>query len=152
MKDVEKPVEQKLHVRGNPMREGEVVPRRFLPVLSADAPAPLTNGSGRLDLADAILQQPIAMRVIVNRVWKWHFGTGIVDTPSNFGKLGEAPTNPELLEYLAQSFIDSGYSIKTLHRQIMLSQRVPARVRGFRRRTRRRMPAIVSTGAPTAGG
>ncbi|HJR61888.1 MAG TPA: PSD1 and planctomycete cytochrome C domain-containing protein [Vicinamibacterales bacterium] len=121
VKDVEKPVEQKLHIRGNPMREGDVVPRRFLPVLSAGTPAPLTRGSGRLDLAEQILQQPITMRVIVNRVWKWHFGTGIVDTPSNFGKLGEPPTNPELLEYLAQSFIDSGYSIKALHRQIMLT-------------------------------
>jgi hypothetical protein len=122
VKDVEKPVEQKLHIRGNPMREGDVVPRRFLPVLSEAAPAPLTRGSGRLDLAEAILQQPIATRVIVNRVWKWHFGTGIVDTPSNFGQLGERPTNPELLEYLAQSFVDGGYSIKALHRQIMLSR------------------------------
>lgn len=122
VKDTEKPVEQKVHIRGNPMREGDVVPRRFLPVLSAGDPVPLTRGSGRLDLAEAIVQQPIAMRVIVNRVWKWHFGTGIVDTPSNFGKLGELPTNPDLLEYLAQSFIDGGYSIKTLHRQIMLSR------------------------------
>jgi cytochrome c553 len=122
VKDIDTPVEQKLHIRGNPMREGEVVPRRFLPVLSAESPRPLNNGSGRLDLAEAIIRQPIAMRVIVNRVWKWHFGTGIVDTPSNFGKLGEAPTNPELLEHLAQSFADSGYSIKTLHRQIMLSR------------------------------
>ncbi|MBA3295293.1 MAG: DUF1553 domain-containing protein, partial [Acidobacteria bacterium] len=60
-------------------------------------------------------------RVAVNRLWKWHFGTGIVDTPSNFGKLGERPTNPELLEYLSQSFIDHGHSIKKLHRQIMLT-------------------------------
>ena len=122
VKDVEKPVEQKLHIRGNPMREGDVVPRRFLPVLSAAEPAPLTRGSGRLDLAEAIIQQPITTRVIVNRIWKWHFGTGIVDTPSNFGKLGEAPTNPELLEYLAQSFVDGGHSIKALHRQIMASR------------------------------
>jgi cytochrome c553 len=121
VKDVEKAVQQKLLVRGNPMREGDVVPRRFLPVLSEADPVPLTHGSGRLDLADAIVKQPITVRVIVNRVWKWHFGTGIVDTPSNFGKLGERPTNPELLEYLAQSFIDGGYSIKALHRQIMLS-------------------------------
>ena len=119
--DLEKPVEPKLHIRGNPMREGDVVLRRFLSVLSADAPTPLSSGSGRMELAEAIIQQPIATRVIVNRVWKWHFGTGIVDTPSNFGKLGETPTNPELLEYLSQSFIDSGHSIKALHRQIMLS-------------------------------
>lgn len=122
VKDLEKPVEQKLHVRGNPMREGEVVARRFLPVLSAADPAPLARGSGRLDLAEAIVAQPITMRVIVNRVWKWHFGSGIVDTPSNFGKLGERPSNPELLEHLAQTFIDGGYSIKSLHRQIMLSR------------------------------
>jgi mono/diheme cytochrome c family protein len=119
--DAPKPVEPRLLIRGNAMREGEVVPRRFLSVLSADTPAPLTHGSGRMDLAEAIIQQPIATRVIVNRVWKWHFGTGIVNTPSNFGKLGETPTNPELLEYLSQSFIDSGYSIKALHRQMMLS-------------------------------
>jgi cytochrome c553 len=121
VKDVEKTAEQKLLVRGNPMREGDVVPRRFLPVLSDSDPVPLTHGSGRLDLAEAVIRQPIATRVIVNRVWKWHFGTGIVDTPSNFGKLGERPTNPELLEYLAQSFTDGGYSIKALQRQIMLS-------------------------------
>lgn len=122
VKDLDKAVEQKLHIRGNPMREGDVVARRFLPVLSAGDPVALTHGSGRLDLADAIVAQPITMRVIVNRLWKWHFGTGIVDTPSNFGKLGERPTHPELLEYLAQSFIDGGYSMKKLHRQIMLSR------------------------------
>jgi mono/diheme cytochrome c family protein len=121
VRDLEKPVAQKLHIRGNPMREGEEVPRRFLQVLSASAPPPLTRGSGRLDLADAIVAQPIAVRVAVNRIWKWHFGTGIVDTPSNFGKLGERPSHPELLEHLAQVFIGNGYSIKKLHRQIMLS-------------------------------
>ena len=121
VRDLEKPVEQKFHVRGNPMREGDPVPRRFLQVLSASDPLPLSTGSGRLDLANAIIQQPIATRVAVNRLWKWHFGTGIVDTPSNFGKLGERPTNPELLDYLAQAFVDDGYSMKKLHRRIMLS-------------------------------
>ena len=119
--DIEKPVEQKFHIRGNPMREGDPVPRRFLQVLSASDPRPLTRGSGRLDLAEAILEQPITARVAVNRIWKWHLGTGIVDTPSNFGKLGERPTHPELLEYLAQVFIDDGWSMKKLHRRIMLS-------------------------------
>ena len=121
VKDLEKPVAQKLHLRGNPMREGQEVPRRFLQVLSAGEPRPLTRGSGRLDLAESILQQPIAIRVAVNRIWKWHFGTGIVNTPSNFGKLGERPSHPELLEHLAQFFIDNGYSMKKLHRYIMLS-------------------------------
>jgi hypothetical protein len=72
-------------------------------------------------LADDILKQPISMRVIVNRIWKEHFGAGIVDTPSNFGQTGERPTNPELLEYLAATFANSGMSIKKLHREIMLS-------------------------------
>jgi hypothetical protein len=103
------------------MREGEEVPRRFLQVLSAAEPKPLTRGSGRLDLAESIVQQPIATRVAVNRIWKWHFGTGIVNTPSNFGKLGERATHPELLEHLAQYFIDHGYSVKQLHRYMMLS-------------------------------
>jgi mono/diheme cytochrome c family protein/cytochrome c553 len=121
VRNIEKPVEPKLHLRGNPMREGEVVPRRFLQVLSPAEPISLTNGSGRLALAEAIVRQPIAIRVAVNRVWKWHFGTGLVNTPSNFGKLGERPTNPELLDYLAQTFVDEGYSIKKLHKRIMLS-------------------------------
>jgi len=97
------------------------VPRHFLSVLSDAVPAPFDRGSGRLELAEAILRQPIAMRVIVNRIWKGHFGTGLVDTPSNFGVAGERPTNPELLEYLAQRFIDQKLSIKQLHRDIMLS-------------------------------
>jgi nitroreductase len=67
------------------------------------------------------LKQPITMRVIVNRIWKGHFDTGILDTPSNFGQMGERPTNPELLEYLASSFVKNGMSIKKLHREIMLS-------------------------------
>jgi hypothetical protein len=97
------------------------VPRRFLSVLSDGTPAAFEKGSGRLELADAILRQPIALRVIVNRIWKGHFGTGVVDTPSNFGFAGERPTNPDLLEHLAQRFVDSKLSIKQLHRDIMLS-------------------------------
>ncbi|HEY1336875.1 MAG TPA: PSD1 and planctomycete cytochrome C domain-containing protein [Bryobacteraceae bacterium] len=119
--EAEKPADLKLHVRGSPFNLGEEVPRHFLSVLSDGQPAPLANGSGRLDLAEAIVKQPVAMRVIVNRVWKGHFGTGIVDTPSNFGITGERPSHPELLEYLAQYFVDNGMSIKKLHRAIMLS-------------------------------
>src|SRR5439155_7322286 len=96
-------------------------PRHFLSSLSDGTPMPFSKGSGRLELSDAIVKQPIAMRVIVNRIWKGHFGTGIVDTPSNFGVGGERPTHPELLEYLSQWFIDNGLSIKKLHREIMLS-------------------------------
>src|SRR4051812_38996004 len=119
--DVETPVNLKVSKRGSPYNLGDEEPRHFLSVLSDATPSPFEKGSGRLELADAILRQPIAMRVIVNRVWKGHFGTGLVDTPSNFGVAGERPTNPELLEYLGQRFVDQKLSIKQLHREIMLS-------------------------------
>src|SRR5580698_806551 len=121
VEDVDKPVDLELALRGNPNTLGDKVPRHFLSVLSKDDPQPFQQGSGRLELAEDILKQPIAMRVIVNRVWKGHFGTGIVDTPSNFGIGGERPTNPELLDYLATQFVNDGMSIKKLHRTIMLS-------------------------------
>jgi len=110
-----------VNVRGNPHTPGDPVPERFLSVLSPPDPKPFSNGSGRLELADAIVASPIAARVIVNRVWKWHFGSGIVDTPDNFGKMGDPPSDPELLDYLAASFVKSGMSIKKLHREILLS-------------------------------
>jgi hypothetical protein len=110
-----------LALRGDPMTLGDPVPRHFLSVLSPDEPLRFSQGSGRLELAEAILQQPLNTRVIVNRIWKGHFGTGIVDTPSNFGITGERPTNPELLEYLAASFVANGQSIKKLHKEILLS-------------------------------
>src|SRR5262245_35361662 len=115
------PVDLPVSLRGSPNNLGEVVPRGFLSVLSKEGRLNFTKGSGRLELADAILRQPLAMRVIVNRVWKWHFGAGIVDTPSNFGFNGERPVHPELLEYLADFFVRNGMSIKKLHREIMLS-------------------------------
>ncbi len=118
--DAEKPVDLPLAKRGSPFNLGPEVPRHFLSVLN-ETPVPLNHGSGRLDLAEQIVKQPLAMRVIVNRVWRAHFGTGIVDTPSNFGITGDRPSDPELLEYLAQTFVDNGMSIKKLHRQIMLS-------------------------------
>ncbi len=111
-----------LHIRGSPTNLGEAVPRGFLTVLDEEGAEPYTDGSGRLPLAEEIAAHPITARVIVNRVWRWHMGTGIVDTPSNFGLMGERPTNPELLEYLASRFVESGMSIKQLHRDIMRSR------------------------------
>ena len=111
----------RLHVRGSPTDLGEEVPRGFVTVLAGEDTAPFGEGSGRLQLAEAIASHPLAARVIVNRVWRWHMGSGIVDTPSNFGFAGERPTNPELLEHLAARFVDGGMSVKRLHRDIMLS-------------------------------
>jgi mono/diheme cytochrome c family protein len=119
--DAEKLQNLRVSVRGSPYNLGEDAPRHFLSVLAPGEPTAFQKGSGRLELAEAILDQPIAMRVIVNRIWKGHFGTGLVDSPSNFGATGERPTNPELLDYLARFFVEHGLSIKALHREIMLS-------------------------------
>lgn len=110
-------------VRGNYTRPGEIVPRRFPRILAGDNQPPITQGSGRLELANWITQpdHPTTARVIVNRIWQYHFGNGIVRTPSNFGKLGAPPTHPELLDYLADQFVHKKWSIKTLHRQLMLT-------------------------------
>jgi hypothetical protein len=115
--------DMKVYVRGNFQALGDVAPRRFLRVLAGDKPQLFTRGSGRLELAEAIATKdnPLTARVIVNRVWQWHFGRGIVGTPSNFGALGERPTHPELLDYLTCRFIESGWSLKALHRDVMLS-------------------------------
>ncbi len=112
-----------IYIRGNPHREGDLVQRRFLPILAGDAVPRFTHGSGRLDLARAIASKdnPLTARVMVNRIWQHHFGKGIVGTPSNFGTLGERPTHPELLDHLASRFIASGWSIKAIHREILLS-------------------------------
>ncbi len=110
-------------VRGNPARQRELAPRRFLRVLTGEERPTFTDGSGRKQLAAAIASpdNPLTARVMVNRIWQHHFGRGIVATPSNFGTQGEAPTHPELLDYLTARFIESGWSIKSLHREIMHS-------------------------------
>jgi cytochrome c553 len=110
-------------LRGNPDNAGEEAPRRFLCMLAGETAPPFKNGSGRLELARAIAdkQNPLTSRVMVNRIWQHHFGQGLVRTPSNFGLLGERPTHPELLDYLASWFVEHGWSVKSLHRLIMLS-------------------------------
>ena len=118
-----KPANTKVHLRGNHKELGDEVPRRFLSILGPDTPQPFREGSGRLELARAIADpaNPLTARVMVNRVWLHHFGRGLVGTPSNFGLLGERPTHPELLDHLAAKFVASGWSLKQLHREIMLS-------------------------------
>lgn len=110
-------------VRGTPGRRGDSVPRRFLEVLSEGERKPFQNSSGRLEMAKEIVSDdnPLTARVFVNRVWLNHFGLGIVRTPSDFGVQGEPPTHPELLDHLAYTFREDGWSLKRLHRRIMLS-------------------------------
>ncbi|MBI3876944.1 MAG: PSD1 domain-containing protein [Verrucomicrobia bacterium] len=109
--------------RGNPATKGDEVPRQFLAVLAGPQRKPFAHGSGRLELAQAIAspQNPLTARVAVNRVWLHHFGTGLVRTPSDFGRRAETPSHPELLDWLALRFIADGWSLKKLHRLIMLS-------------------------------
>jgi mono/diheme cytochrome c family protein len=123
LKDETQPVNVKLNVRGNPHALGEEVPRGFPGILghTDGDPLPFNNGSGRMQLAEAIVQNPLAARVMVNRIWQHHFGHGVVDSPSNFGMMGDRPSHPELLDYLASRFIEGGWSMKALHREIMLS-------------------------------
>ncbi|MCE9605243.1 MAG: PSD1 and planctomycete cytochrome C domain-containing protein [Planctomycetia bacterium] len=118
-----KPVDMKIFIRGNPARTGDLAPRRFLRILAGDAPKAFTEGSGRRELAEEIAaaDNPLTSRVIVNRLWQRHFGRGIVNTPSNFGLLGDRPTHPELLDYLAVRLVEQGWSLKAVHREIMLS-------------------------------
>ncbi len=117
------PVEPYVFQRGNPGRRGENVPRQFLACLAGEARRPFEHGSGRLELARAIVDpaNPLTARVMVNRVWALHFGAGLVRTPSDFGLRSDPPTHADLLDYLAARFMESGWSIKWLHRQIMLS-------------------------------
>lgn len=113
----------RVHIRGSYSRLGEPAPRRFPRILAGDRQTPIRDGSGRLQLAQWLVSpgHPLTARVMVNRIWQYHFGQGIVRSPSNFGKQGERPTHPELLDYLAKRFVESGWSIKAMHRLIMMS-------------------------------
>ncbi len=113
----------RVHIRGGYDRLGSVVPRRFPTILAGEQQSPLIKGSGRLELAQWLTrpEHPLTARVMVNRLWQHHFGAGIVRTPSNFGDKGERPTHPELLDYLADQFTQSGWSMKAMHKAMMLS-------------------------------
>ncbi len=113
----------RIFIRGDARNQGDEVPRRFLEALSDSKPKPFTTGSGRWDLANAIASRdnPLTARVIVNRIWMHHFGEGIVRTPSDFGTRCDPPSHPEMLDWLATWFMDNGWSIKKLHKLIMMS-------------------------------
>jgi hypothetical protein len=113
----------KVYIRGNPAAKGEDAPKGFLQVLDTSPQRKQGSAYTRLDLANAIAtpENPLTARVMVNRVWQAHFGRGLVNTPSNFGSLGDRPSHPELLDHLAVNFVKNGWSVKWLHRQILLS-------------------------------
>jgi cytochrome c553 len=121
--DEPKPHNMRVNVRGNPKNLGEEVPRGFPAVLAGTSgdPEPFTQGSGRLQLAESIVRHPLTARVMANRIWMEHFGRGIVPTTTNFGQMGDRPSHPELLEYLTSRFVENHWSMKALHREIMLS-------------------------------
>ena len=123
IKDNPTPIDEKIRIGGAEENQGETAPRAFLSILSEGDPKPFTKGSGRLELAEAIAdaKNPLTARVMVNRIWQHHFGEGLVRTVSNFGRMGEKPSHPELLDYLASRFIENDWSMKKLHREIMLS-------------------------------
>ena len=123
MVDRPRPFNPRIFIRGNPARRGRAVPRAFLEILSGPQHRPFQIGSGRLELARAIADphNPLTARVLVNRVWMHLFGQGLVRTPSDFGMQADPPTHPQLLDYLAWKFVTGGWSIKRLHREILLS-------------------------------
>ena len=123
MIDKSAPYNPYVFLRGNPGSKGASVPRQFLSVLSAGKRKPFSNGSGRLEMAQAIVasDNPLTARVMVNRVWMNLFGQGLVNTPSDFGVRAELPSHPELLDYLAAEFVSNGWSVKRLIRSILIS-------------------------------
>ncbi len=116
------PRDVKMHLRGDPEKPGAVVPRRWLEVFGGE-PLPAKAGSGRLELANWIASKnnPLTARVMANRIWLHHFGKGLVNTPNDFGTRGTPPTHPELLDWLSSEFVARDWSVKRLHKFIMLS-------------------------------
>ncbi|MSU35712.1 MAG: DUF1553 domain-containing protein [Pedosphaera sp.] len=123
LEDAAQPKDSFVFLRGNPGTKGPIAVRQFLQILSGENRQPFKNGSGRLELARAIATRdnPLTARVMANRVWLHHFGEGLARTPDDFGTRSDPPTHPELLDYLAWQFVEDGWSLKKLHRRIMLS-------------------------------
>jgi hypothetical protein len=120
----DEPANARLLVRGDPEILGMEVPRGFLTILGGQPVPGAETGSGRRQLAEWVTnpKNPVVPRVIVNRIWAWHFGQGIVRTTDDFGKRGEAPSHPQLLDYLTRRFLEGGWSIKKMHKLIMLTR------------------------------
>jgi len=124
VQDSEDPKDSSVFIRGDKHKLGAVAPRRFLEALSGGAERkPYVDGSGRMEFAQSIISKdnPIASRVAVNRFWMKHFGEGFVTTADDFGNMSLPPSHPELLDYLASDFMQNGWSVKRLHRLIVLS-------------------------------
>ena len=123
LRDTRRPRDSRVLIRGEARNFGDDAPRRFLEILSDQARKPYANGSGRLELAEDIAHpdNPLTARVIVNRVWAWHFGSGLLETTSDFGLRSEEPLHRDLLDHLATWFVKNGWSLKKLHKYIMLS-------------------------------
>ena len=121
--DAPNPRNSPIFIRGEAQNRGPIVPRQFLEIVAGKDRKPFKKGSGRLELAQAIASKdnPLTARVMVNRVWMHHFGEGFVRTPDDLGVQSEPPSHPELLDYLASRFVENGWSIKKLHKLIMLS-------------------------------
>ncbi len=121
--DHAQPMTPRVFLRGNPARPGDEVPRRFVSLLAGESPQPFAQGSGRRELADAIAaaENPLTPRVFVNRVWSHLFGAPIVDTMSDFGIRCDSPPRQDVLDYLSRRFVDRGWSIKQLQRDVMRS-------------------------------
>ena len=119
----DQPVAQRVFLRGNPDSKGDLVAKQFPVILAGEGQQPIQKGSGRLELAGWLSApaNPLPARVMINRVWQGHFGQGLVRTPNNFGLAGERPSHRELLDWLAAEFIAQGWSVKKMHRMMMLS-------------------------------
>lgn len=123
LEDVPRPRNSPLFIRGEAGNRGEIVPRRYLTLISGAKAPEFRNGSGRYELASAIASKsnPLTARVMVNRIWQHHFGEGFVTTPDDFGTMSEPPSHPELLDYLSLRFMEDGWSLKKMHKLIMAS-------------------------------
>jgi DNA-binding CsgD family transcriptional regulator len=121
--DNEKPRDSYVYIRGDRNKRGAVTPRQFLEILAGPDRLPFYEGSGRRELALSIASRtnPLTSRVLVNRLWLHHFGAGIVSTPDDLGNMSDKPTHPELLDWLATNFVENGWSIKKMHKKILLS-------------------------------